>query len=145
MQNATHGNFVVSVNLAGENWEEDLGTYPGSNLPLIIYHYRLLTYKVELYINDKLTKTEIPPNGKAYDKASIDVVLDVDFESGSTIKIVTSAWVAESHKPEGNYEVSSSVVSAQYNVQADTIISTGEVAFIATEASNATYDITTDK
>lgn len=143
LQNATHGNFVVRVNLAGEYWQQDLG---GSTwLPDIIWHYRLLTYKVELYINDKLTKTEIPPNGKAYDKASIDVAFDVDFESGSTIKIVTSAWVAESHKPEGNYAVSSSVVSAQYNVQADTIISTGEVAFIATEASNATYDITTDK
>ena len=145
LQNATHGSFVVRVNLAGENWEEDRGTPPGAVFPIIIHHYRLLTYKVELYINDKLTKTEIPPNGTAYDKASIDVVLDVDFESGSTIKIVTSAWVAESHKPTGNYAVSSSVVSAQYNVQADTIISTGEVAFIATEASNATYDITTDK
>lgn len=145
LQNATHGNFVVRVNLAGERWQQDLGgsTWPAP--PNIIYHYRLLTYKVELYINDKLTKTEIPPNGTAYDKASIDVAFDVDFESGSTIKIVTSAWVAESHKPEGNYAVSSSVVSAQYNVQADTIISTGEVAFIATEASNATYDITTDK
>lgn len=145
LQNATHGNFVVRVNLAGEYWQQDLGgsTWPAP--PNIIYHYRLLTYKVELYINDKLTKTEIPPNGTAYDKASIDVAFDVDFESGSTIKIVTSAWVAESHKPEGNYAVSSSVVSAQYNVQADTIISTGEVAFIATEASNATYDITTDK
>lgn len=145
LQNATHGSFVVRVNLAGENWEEDRGTPPGSVLPIIIHRYRLLTYKVELYINDKLTKTEIPPNGKAYDKASIDVAFGVDFESGSTIKIVTSAWVAESHKPTGNYAVSSSVVSAQYNVQADTIISTGEVAFIATEASNATYDITTDK
>lgn len=145
LQNATHGSFVVRVNLAGERWEEDRGTPPGSFLPIIIHRYRLLTYKVELYINDKLTKTEIPPNGTAYDKASIDVVFDVDFESGSTIKIVTSAWVAESHKPTGNYSVSSSVVSAQYNVQADTIISTGEVAFIATEASNATYDITTDK
>ena len=144
LQNATHGNFVVRVNLAGENWEEYLGT-PPSGLPIIIYRYRLLTYKVELYINDKLTKTEIPPNGTAYDKASIDVALDVDFESGSTIKIVTSAWVAESHKPVRDYAVSSSVVSAQYNVQADTIISTGEVAFIATETSNATYDITTDK
>jgi hypothetical protein len=145
LQNATHGNFVVRVNLAGEYWQQDLGgsTWPAP--PNIIYHYRLLTYKVELYINDKLTKTEIPPNGTAYDKASIDVAFDVDFESGSTIKIVTSAWVAKSHKPEGNYAVSSSVVSAQYNVQADTIISTGEVAFIATEASNATYDITTDK
>lgn len=145
LQNATHGNFVVRVNLAGEYWQQDLGgsTWPAP--PNIIYHYRLLTYKVELYINDKLTKTEIPPNGTAYDKASIDVAFDVDFESGSTIKIVTSAWVAESHEPEGNYAVSSSVVSAQYNVQADTIISTGEVAFIATEASNATYDITTDK
>ena len=145
LQNATHGSFVVRVNLAGENWEEDRGTPPGNVSPIIIHRYRLLTYKVELYINDKLTKTEIPPNGTAYDKASIDVVLDVDFESGSTIKIVTSAWVAKSHKPTGNYAVSSSVVSAQYNVQADTIISTGEVAFIATEASNATYDITTDK
>ena len=145
LKNATHGSFMVRVNLAGENWEEDYGTPPGARFPVIVHRYRLLTYKVELYINDKLTKTEIPPNGKAYDKASIDVVLDVDFESGSTIKIVTSAWVAESHKPTGNYEVSSSVVSAQYNVQADTIISTGEVAFIATEASNATYDITTDK
>ena len=145
LQNATHGNFVVRVNLAGEYWQQDLGgsTWPAP--PNIIYHYRLLTYKVELYINDKLTKTEIPPNGTAYDKASIDVAFDVDFESGSTIKIVTSAWVAKSHEPEGNYAVSSSVVSAQYNVQADTIISTGEVAFIATEASNATYDITTDK
>ena len=145
LQNATHGNFVVRVNLAGERWEQNLGgsTWPAP--PNIIFHYRLLTYKVELYINDKLTKTEIPPNGTAYDKASIDVAFDVDFESGSTIKIVTSAWVAESHKPTGNYAVSSSVVSAQYNVQADTIISTGEVAFIATEASNATYDITTDK
>lgn len=145
LQNATHGNFVVRVNLAGEYWQQDLGgsTWPAP--PNIIYHYRLLTYKVELYINDKLTTTEIPPNGTAYDKASIDVAFDVDFESGSTIKIVTSAWVAKSHKPEGNYAVSSSVVSAQYNVQADTIISTGEVAFIATEASNATYDITTDK
>lgn len=145
LQNATHGNFVVRVNLAGENWQQDLGgsTWPAP--PNIIYHYRLLTYKVELYINDKLTKTEIPPNETAYDKASIDVAFDVDFESGSTIKIVTSAWVAKSHKPQGDYSVSSSVVSAQYNVQADTIISTGEVAFIATEASNATYDITTDK
>lgn len=145
LQNATHGNFVVRVNLEGEYWQQDLGgsTWPAP--PNIIYHYRLLTYKVELYINDKLTKTEIPPNGTAYDKASIDVAFDVDFESGSTIKIVTSAWVAKSHEPEGNYAVSSSVVSAQYNVQADTIISTGEVAFIATEASNATYDITTDK
>ena len=145
LQNATHGNFVVRVNLAGEYWQQDLGGSTWPALPNIIYHYRLLTYKVELYINDKLTKTEIPPNGTAYDKASIDVAFDVDFESGSTIKIVTSAWVAKSHKPEGNYAVSSSVVSAQYNVQADTIISTGEVAFIATEASNATYDITTDK
>ena len=144
LQNATHGNFVVRVNLEGENWEEYGGT-PPSGLPIIIYRYRLLTYKVELYINDKLTKTEIPPNGTTYDKASIDVALNVDFESGSTIKIVTSAWVAESHKPVRDYSVSSSVVSAQYNVQADTIISTGEVAFIATEASNATYDITTDK
>lgn len=146
LQNATHGNFVVRVNLEGEYWEENLGSPPGWTAPpIIVYHYRLLTYKVELYINDKLTKTEIPPNGKAYNKASIDVAFDVDFESGSTIKIVTSAWVAESHNAEGNYAVSSSVVSAQYNVQADTIISTGEVAFIATEASNATYDITTDK
>lgn len=145
LQNATHGNFVVRVNLAGEYWVDDRGTPPGSTLPIIIYHYRRLTYKVELYINDKLTKTEIPPNGTTYVKDSIDVAFDVDFESGSTIKIVTSAWVAESHKPTGNYSVSSSVVSAQYNVQADTIISTGEVAFIATEASNATYDITTDK
>ena len=136
---------MVRVNLEGENWQEDRTPPSWSGLPVIIYHYRLLTYKVELYINDKLTKTEIPPNGKAYDKASIDVVLDVDFESGSTIKIVTSAWVAESKHAEGNYAVSSSVVSAQYNVKADTIISTGEVAFIATEASNATYDITTDK
>lgn len=145
LQNATHGNFVVRVNLEGEYWQQDLGgsTWPAP--PNIIYHYRLLTYKVELYINDKLTKTEIPPNGTAYDKASIDVAFDVDFESGSTIKIVTSAWVAKSHEPKDNYAVSSSVVSAQYNVQADTIISTGEVAFIATEASNATYDITTDK
>lgn len=147
LKNATHGNFMVRVNLEGENWEEDRGTPPGNASPIIIHHYLLLTYKVELYINDKLTKTEIPPNGKAYDKASIDVAFDVDFESGSTIKIVTSAWVAKSHNPSDdvNYSVSSSVVSAQYNVQADTIISTGEVAFIATEASNATYDITTDK
>ena len=147
LKNATHGNFVVRVNLAGENWQDDLTPPWHDGPPIIVHRYRLLTYKVELYINDKLTKTEIPPNGTAYDKASIDVVLDVDFESGSTIKIVTSAWVAASHKPsdDGNYAVSSSVVSAQYNVQADTIISTGEVAFIATEASNATYDITTDK
>lgn len=145
LKNATHGNFVVRVNLAGENWQEDRTPPSWTGLPVIIYHYRLLTYKVELYINDKLTKTEIPPNGTAYDKASIDVAFDVDFESGSTIKIVTSAWVASSEHAEGNYAVSSSVVSAQYNVQTDTIISTGEVAFIATEASNATYDITTDK
>lgn len=147
LQNATHGNFMVRVNLEGENCQEDLTPPYHDGPPIIVHRYRLLTYKVELYINDKLTKTEIPPNGTAYDKASIDVAFDVDFESGSTIKIVTSAWVAKSHKPsEGvNYSVSSSVVSAQYNVQADTIISTGEVAFIATEASNATYDITTDK
>lgn len=144
LKNATHGNFLVRVNLEGENWQDDR-TPPSSTVPVIIHRYRRLTYKVELYVNDKLTKTEIPPNGTTYDKASIDVALDVDFESGSTIKIVTSAWVAESHKPTGNYAVSSSVVSAQYNIQADTIISTGEVAFIATEASNATYDIITDK
>lgn len=147
LQNATHGNFMVRVNLEGENWQEDFPPPRPGAPPIIVHRYLLLTYKVELYINDKLTKTEIPPNGTAYDKASIDVAFDVDFESGSTIKIVTSAWVAKSHNPSDdvNYSVSSSVVSAQYNVQADTIISTGEVAFIATEASNATYDITTDK
>lgn len=133
---ATSGSLTVSVSAVGASYSYT--TPPAMGDPLTFYSHTFIKATVEFYVNSTL-KQNITMEGVD------DVIFDAGtFMAGSIFKVKVKGWVYHSTDAAGTPPNARLIVSAKsgsYNVDADTVVATGKVTFIATDGNTSAYTV----
>ena len=117
------------------------GVIPG-NPGITTQHYALVkNLQLKIYENDNLINSWSSGNEPVTSISVNGLRMDIIFKEDARLKIVCSAQSDKRHDLQANLQASVALANIIYNVQTDSILSGGEVTFIATDGNTSAYSV----
>lgn len=141
LANATKAEFTISIGMAGYfSQTESPNEFPLP--PTIIQYYAFVKEpEIHIYQNNVEIGSYIDTTGYQYSATQTEKVIACEITPNVEVTITAKAKSGDRHNYGGNISASFVVQQIAYNVDVDTIISTGDVTFIATDGNTSAFTI----
>lgn len=141
LANATKAEFTISIAMLGYfNQTERPNEFPLP--PTIIQYYAFVKEpEIHIYQNNVEIGSYVDTTGYQYTSTQTEKVISCNITPNREITITAKVKSGDRRNYSGNIQASFTVQQIAYNVNVDTIISTGEVTFIATDGNTAAYSV----
>ena len=141
LANATKAEFTISITMLGYFSQSE---YP-NDFPLpptIIQYYAFVKEpEIHIYQNNVEIGSYVDTTGYQYTRTQTEKVIACNITANAEITIKAKVKSGDRSNYSGNIQAVFTVQQIAYNVNVDTIISTGEVTFIATDGNTAAYSV----
>lgn len=141
LANATKAEFTISIAMAGYfSQTESPNEFPLP--PTIIQYYAFVKQpEIHIYQNNVEIGSYIDTTGYQYSATQTEKVIACEITPNVEVTITAKAKSGDRHNYGGNISASFVVQQIAYNVDVDTIISTGDVTFIATDGNTSAFTV----